>query len=410
MMLHYDPGDGSASAAAKITRLVRRCAGPAALVIAGMLVGLLTSEVAVSLVFPRPEVFYVRRPNLHVTFTPREDIMPGVSGLSEFITNSLGIRGDKFSTNQLYRILAIGGSTTECVYLDQHKAWPYLIERRLRESTGLNVWVGNVGVSGHNTRDHIVYMKYLLQQYPKIDAVLNLVGTNDLSLNLSNPNYNPHFLENPGAEVEAARRAFYMRPSKLEKWWYRRTSLWNLWGVLQRAYLPGSRQDRRGEIYGKWRNDRKSAVIVDQLPDLEPGLTEFRRNLNTIVDIAAAHSVRLISLTQPTMWREDLPARETAMLIKGRVAHPRREGRTEYYSVKVLAEGMARYNQVTLDVCRARNVECIDLAAKMPKDLTVFYDDEHFNDRGSGMVAEIVSDHLLGARFWETVAHRPPAE
>jgi lysophospholipase L1-like esterase len=365
------------------------------------------SEWALSFVFPRPEQFYVRRPNLHAIFLPREDIMPGVTGPSEFITNSLGVRGDEFSANQPYRILAIGGSTTECLYLDQHKAWPYLIERRLRGSTGLNVWVGNVGVSGHNTRDHIVYMRYLLQQYPKIDAVLNLVGANDLSLNLSNPNYNPHFLENSGAEVEAVWRAFYMRPSRLEKWWYRKTSLWNLWGTLQRAYLSGPRQDRRGEIYSRWRSDRRGAVIVDRLPDLEPGLSEFRRNLNTMVDLAAAHAVRLIFLTQPTIWREDLPARETGMLITGRVAHPRHEGRTEYYSVKALAEGMARYNRVTLDVCRARNVECIDLAGKLPKDLTVFYDDEHFNDHGSQMVAQVVSEQLLATWLRESITPSP---
>jgi hypothetical protein len=147
---------------------------------------------------------------------------------------------------------------------------------------------------------------------------------------------------------------------------------------------------------------------VDRLPDLEPGLAEFRRNLNTMADLAAAHAVRLIFLTQPTMWRQDLPARETAMLIKGRVAHPRSEGGIEYYSVKALAEGMARYNQVTLDVCRTRGMECIDLAAKLPKDLSVFYDDEHFNDRGARMVAEIVSDHLFTTRFWDTAAQRPP--
>jgi lysophospholipase L1-like esterase len=407
MVVRHAPGESTSSAVTKATNLTRKWIGPAAMVVAGLLVGLLLSELAVSLLYPRSQKFYVRRPNQHVTFTPREDIMPGVSGLSEFTTNSLGIRGDELAETQQYRILAIGGSTTECVYLDQHKAWPYLIERRLRDSTGLNVWVGNVGVSGHNTRDHIVYMKYLLQQYPKIDAVLNLVGTNDLSINLSNPNYNPHFLESPGAEAEAVRNAFYMRPSRFEKLLYRRTSLWNLWGVIQRAYLPGSRQDRRGEIYGKWRNDRKSAVIVDQLPDLESGLTEFQQNLNTIVDIAAAHSVRLIFLTQPTIWREDLPASETSMLIKGRVAHPRSEGSNEYYPVKALAEGMARYNHVTLDVCRTRGVECIDLAAKLPKELSVFYDDEHFNDRGSRMVAEIVSDYLLSTRFWQTAARRP---
>jgi hypothetical protein len=344
MILPQATDDGSASAATKKTSRVRRWAGPAMMIVGGLLAGLLLSEFVVSVVFPRPEKFYVRRPGLHVTFTPTEDIMPGVTGPSEFITNSLGIRGDEFATNQPYRILAIGGSTTECVYLDQPKTWPHLIQRHLRESTGLNVWVGNVGVSGHNTRDHIVYMKYLLPQYPRIDAVLILVGTNDFSLRISNPEYNPHFLETPRGETEAVRKAFYMRPSKFEKWLYRKTALWNLWETLQRAYFSGPRQDRRGEVYRKWRSDRKSAVIVDRLPDLEPGLAEFRQNLNTIVDLAAAHSVRLIFLTQPSMWREDLTPRETDMLVKGRVAQSGGAQGLQYYSVRAMAEAALCFN------------------------------------------------------------------
>jgi lysophospholipase L1-like esterase len=407
-MVRQATEDASASPATRRTSRVNRWAVPAAMTVVGLLTGLLLSEFAASLVVPRSVKFYVRRPNLHVTFTPMEDIMPGVSGPSEFITNSEGVRGDEFAANQPYRILVIGGSTTECVYLDQHKAWPYLIEQRLRESTGLNIWVGNVGVSGHNSRDHVVYMKYLLPQYPRIDTTLILVGTNDLSLRLLDLKYNPHFLETPGREAEVVRKAFYMRPAQFEKWRYRKTALWNLWTILQREYFSGPRQDRRGELFRNRRNERKSAVMVDPLPDLESGLTEFRHNLNTLVDIAAAHSVRLIFLTQPSMWREDLTPRESEMLVKERVMRAGVKPGREYYSVKALAEGMARYNQVTLDVCRARRVEWIDLAAMLPKDLTVFYDDVHFNDGGSERVAEIVSGHLLATRFWESTTQRPP--
>ena len=147
MMFGQTTDDGAASGATEKTRLVSRWAGPAVMIVAGLLIGLALSELVASLLYPRPQQFYVRRPNLRRTFSPLEDVMPGVRGPTRFITNSLGIRGDEFAESQQYRILAVGGSTTECVYLDQDRAWPSLIQRILAEATGLRVWVGNVGIS-----------------------------------------------------------------------------------------------------------------------------------------------------------------------------------------------------------------------------------------------------------------------
>lgn len=237
----------------------------------GLLAGLVVSELAVSLVYPRPQQFYVRRPHLHRTFSPLGDVMPGVSGPTGFITNFLGIRGDEFAEGQQYRILAVGGSTTECVYLDQDRAWPSLIQRNLIEATRLRVWVGNVGVSGHYTRDHIVYLKYLLPQYPRINAVVVLPGINDFSLQTSHADYDPHFLARPGAEGEVMHKAFYVLPSRFEQVIYRKTALWNLRRQIQ-LYFSGSQEDRRGTVYRHRRSDRQQATLVDQLPDLEPGL------------------------------------------------------------------------------------------------------------------------------------------
>ena len=115
-------------------------------------------------------------PHLNIVFRPDPDILPGVQGDARFVINSSGIRGDELADDQNYRILAIGGSTTECAYLDQGETWPYLLQNRLARVMGQKVWVGNVGKSGMNTRDHILHTKYLLPQFPKIDAVLLLVG------------------------------------------------------------------------------------------------------------------------------------------------------------------------------------------------------------------------------------------
>ena len=65
-----------------------------------------------------------------------------------------------------------------------------------------------------------------------------------------------------------------------------------------------------------------------------------------------------------------------------------------YYTVRALNEGMTGYNAALLQVCKDRGVECIDLASLLPKDLTTFYDDEHFNENGAARVAEIVAEYL----------------
>src|SRR5262245_12374746 len=57
--------------------------------------------------------YHLMPPNHRTVFRPRPGIMPGISGDSNFVTNSNGIRGDEFRTQDAYRILAVGGSTTE---------------------------------------------------------------------------------------------------------------------------------------------------------------------------------------------------------------------------------------------------------------------------------------------------------
>ena len=64
-----------------------------------------------------PERYYVWEPGTRQIFRPMPSIMPGIVGESRFFINEHGLRGDPFSPGQGYRILAVGGSTTECLYL-----------------------------------------------------------------------------------------------------------------------------------------------------------------------------------------------------------------------------------------------------------------------------------------------------
>ncbi len=116
--------------------------------IAGTL-AIVVVEAALRIAYPKSENHYVLLPNQSVTFTPRRENVPGVSVETMYQTSSAGIRGPEFSDDDEYRILAIGGSTTQNVYLDQSETWTLLLGAHLNAIEGSpNTWTGDVGRSG----------------------------------------------------------------------------------------------------------------------------------------------------------------------------------------------------------------------------------------------------------------------
>jgi len=355
----------------------------------------LLGEIILRSLLPSQDRFYVWQPNFKVTLQPDPQLIPGISGPAVFSTNSDGFRGDEFADEHTRRILAIGGSTTECLYLDDTEAWPYLLQKRLSESGGVPVWIGNAGRAGRNSRDHLLQLKYLLPQYPAIDTVIILIGSNDLHIRISDRNYDPQTTMKPTFEKDYMRRAFAIIPSDKPPYHYTRLGWWRVLKKFKNVYLDKAADvpfmDTTGGSFASWRQFRRNAEeIVDDVPDLASALGEYRRNLNSVIDIAQSRSIRLILMTQPTIWRRDLPEEETEMLWGGGVDKFQLGLGKKYYSPSSLAAAMKQYNDLLLDVCSDRGIDCIDLANELPKDKTVFYDDVHFNESGAKQVAEIL--------------------
>jgi len=120
------------------------------------------------------------RPNVRVALRPLG--LPGVSPSGIYSTNKWGMRGEQPPEDwaDWLTIVCIGGSTTQCFELDDHRTWPWLLQEDLRRAHP-RVWVGNGGLGGHSTRGHIVFMREVI---PVIhpDIVIFLVGVNELSI------------------------------------------------------------------------------------------------------------------------------------------------------------------------------------------------------------------------------------
>lgn len=339
-----------------------------------------------------PDTHYIGRPNTVRELMPESTYVPGVSGRVHFRVNEWGLRGDPVPTADAQYILVLGGSTAECLLLDHDETWPALIQHRLRQARpNENTWVANGGVSGHGSREHVHQLTQLLKERPAFQTVLILVGINDLLVRLVHGE-----VESPPPEG-SIERAFIMQPS-FEPTMppYKRTMLWRHARNLKNRLKKWHRQGPTGIAYVRWRAHRKNCGrILSALPDLRAALAGYRARLHALIDVAHMHETRIVFLTQPVMWSAALPDRLQDLLWAGGVGDYQRGRATAYYSPAALAEGMRQFNDTLRHVCASRRVECIDLAATLPRDDSVFYDDCHFNENGARLLAAIVADTLL---------------
>lgn len=386
-----------------------RPASRVATVLVSMLLALLVAEVALRLLVPPRTHHYVWLPGTYHTFKPRPDLLPDYAPETRFSINAAGLRGPELGRDdEELRVLAVGGSTTECLYHDDGKVWVRRVGEILGEGRDQRVWSGGAGRSGANTGDHVLQVKHLLAELPRVDVVLVLSGVNDVNVALAMPeSYAPTPADlDPETHEKAVRKAFMQVPGTLEDSWdydaspLRRSQLFQLVKRIQRRRTRdlGSLHlvdDDTGKGLVRWRDNRRQASrIRTELPDLTAALATFRTNLNTIADLTAAHGARLVLLTQPTLWREDLSEEDQKLLWMGGVGDYQREPGHEYYSPGALAEAMRRFNEATLAVCRERGLACVDLASEIPRTSKIFYDDCHFGHTGSELLAQAIAARL----------------
>lgn len=358
---------------------------------------LLLGEIFLRIYMGALDFYAMHDPNMAVTNQLPPGIIRGVREKFRYSINRQGMRGDDYPDNSpAYHILTMGGSTTICSFLDDAKAWPALLQKKmLRTADGRAVWVGNIGKSGLSTRSHVLQMAYLTPQYP-VDAVLLLAGINDLVLRIwGDENYDPHFLDSVENKSLLMFKTFTILPDSLYHPFYKNLGLWKL-ARRTKSYLKNyiSEASLLAEIE-RSRDLLRYGRAIDTMPDLGNALEEYGGNLAQIIQAARQQNLRLIMMTQPVWWNARLTAEERASLLPfGSIGYAAPVIKYDYYSVEVLADCMRLYNAKLVSTCRQFGVEYIDLAVRVPQTAQVFYDDCHFTEHGAEIVAAAVADYL----------------
>lgn len=355
------------------------------------------------------ERWFVWRPGLEHRLEVPPELEHEGRRVVRFRVNSDGLRADELRPDHDLRILCVGGSTTECLVVDQRDAWPSALQSLLQEELpGRRVWVGNSGRSGLNSLDHVVQLERLLPQLEGCDTVLLLAGVNDLTVALSG-----RAAPSSRTPMTLAERSFEQVPLDQARFgpWFKRTALWRCLRAWKERRLEGGKVQRDvARALGRWRSHRASASArLDRLPPLEQHLAQFARNLERAVAACRLHGARVVLVTQPALWRGDLSAADEARLWMGGVGDFMEQPRCAYYTARALREALDLYNSTVQGVARRTGAQLLDLDARLPRDRSVFYDDVHFHAEGARRVAREAADFLIGQRALESARVDPSA-
>jgi len=343
--------------------------------------------------------YYVWPPRTRLDTRPAPEVFPQLDPRARFDVNADGERGEKAPRDAtgLYRILAVGGSAVECFALDQSKAWPSLLERRLNEPPNLRalgarrVHVGNVGHSGVGSAELAVILDRILPQYRHLDAILIMVAASDVY----------HWLEEgapasrpPSAVPEGMLFGCY--PGQRFGWKPSRWAMVEVVRRLHRAWFGRVEvRERAGAWYATARRMRAEAKeIRDTMPDPTVLLSHFDQHFRRLLRRATAHADRVLIVCQP-WFEKDYTAEEAAHFWHGGVGKPWKEHVSVYYSLDVINRLLALVEARVIEVSDALAVPHLDdLRALLNGGLRHYFDHDHYTPAGAAVVASAVASAL----------------
>ena len=320
-------------------------------------------------------------PNQKFTFRSNEGLI-GIDSSIEFTLNNVGFRGDDLElqkNSNEFRIFLVGGSTTECLFIDDKKSIESQLQEKLsiHQERGIEVKVFNAGKSGDISTDHLAIISHRINHLEP-DLVVLYLGINDLRRTLSNYNYIqfPERKKNKDTVKD-----FLVAYSQL----MRRYVIVKNDAFLNENQIVIQHESNYSELIKK----ASSLPIIDSIPEFSTRF--FENNLKSIVGICEHNDIQLILVTQATTWNT-----KASKILKNYHWMTATENQMRFNEIS-LEKGMNRINDEIRKLAKEKRLPILDLERIIPKSEDYFYDDCHFNNNGVAyyghLLSEIINKH-----------------
>lgn len=263
-----------------------------------------------------------------------------------YTTNNIGFRGNNFtdSTDSKFKIITVGGSTTECSLLNNTKTWSFLLNKHINENNN-KYWLNNGGMDGASTYAHQLLLdEHIVNLKPNM--VIFLVGINDVFQSILN-----------------------MAPNIQER--REKLNYWSSKSELFSFSLNFYRQIKaKGIDATHFQNN-----TLKSLNEIE-----YQKNLSLHNNAQKAYKARLIELINTCKENNIEPVIVSQPYLDSGKHHP--------YSFVTI------YNQSSQKIAQQFHLQFIDLYSLLENDRSYYYDDMHYNILGAKEVAKIIFNNL----------------
>lgn len=371
----------------------RRRASGALLALGSLALSLLVAEIGLRLLHPLADPYaafkqaptFSGSPYVPSAYPPhyhrRVRAEPGLPGIDRrwrnFTLDNLGFRGDSLAMPKPageLRVFVVGGSTTECIFLDDAESLTARLQAYLRQAMpGVDVRVYGAGKSGDRSWDHVAMVGHRIAHLQP-DVVVVFAGINDVMAGVAGRDY---LLR---AEQQPLERGVVLKVALSEL----------QLGRLVHAALARPTAAEVG-LESAYRRSVRFASRLPQRPlPRRPDPAPYAENLASLVGMARAQGARMVLMTQATTWNTTDP--------RSRAWHWMQDVHGRYPEADLDAT-MRRYNDAMRAVGAAQGVPVFDLARLLPKSADYIYDDVHFNVRGADTAARLLATFMVERRL-----------
>jgi len=271
-------------------------------------------------------------------------------------------------------IVFLGGSTTQCSYVDEKLRFPCLAGRIIEKGSNKKVNSYNSGVNGNNSLHSIdILLNKVIPMNP--DIVVMGHNVNDLLISLRGGHWISDPIRGVIVDIDANLPRLVFRKIK--------DSLFpNIYASLAHNKGVG----RLGSFLLK--DGRRSSARTGRIKiDKEDLARNFASSLQTFISICKAWSIKPVLITQAGRLKDS----PDPIILKG-IEKLERSTHVGYPEFKELFD---LFNETIRKAAKENDVLLIDLASEIPQEKEYMYDMVHFNDNGSALAATIIGRELI---------------
>lgn len=303
--------------------------------------------------------------------------LPGMDSVMLHSTNNVGFRGDSLISPKPIdekRIFIIGGSTAQCLYIDDSKTLNRILQNELQKTYPQHTLkVYAAAKSGDASDEHLAMLTHrIIHMQP--DIIILFSGINDMRKTIQGYDYlhlteqkaySPRYVYLAATRFQLGRRLYYLfkRPGKEEI----------------REMIPLRTN------YRKLFQIQQQTPVSDSIPSVNT--QPYGENLRSMAGICRANGVKLVFMPNQSTWNsaaDTSMSRQHWLLTCGGVT----------YKEEYLSAALDTLNQQMKYISNEQLMNLFDLPSVMPKTSRYFYDDCHFNVNGAAEAGKKLATYL----------------